>query len=249
MPRTYSADLIDEPGLAGRAGAAVARLRPNRRSDLFMLLVAGAASVTVLVNALALQGGRHISIPLPSFPTGDAVPLPVPVPPEARQGTPTPPPAPVHETAAAAPGHVARPLPRPAPAAAPATAPVAAKPAVPPKPVATPARPAAPTMPVTTAAKPTASAAPAPSGLDALSAEITGSVRPPVDVEISPRVLAVQKALADIGYGPIRIDGRAGAATREAVERFERDRRLPISGEVSDRLVRELNAVAGTRIE
>ncbi len=90
--------------------------------------------------------------------------------------------------------------------------------------------------------------APAQSGIGALSAEITGSVRPPVDV-LSPRVLAVQKALANLGYGPIRIDGRSGGATKDAIERFERDRRLPISGEVSDRMVRELNAVGGTNIE
>lgn len=251
MPRTYAAELIDEPGFAGRAGSAVARLMPARRSDLFMLLIAVAASATVLVNALALQGGRHrLPDMLPGLLGGEAVvPLPVPVPPEARQ-VPTPPPAPQQAAPQPAAAPAARPVPKPAVAPA--------KPATPPKPPAA-VRPAAakPTdvrsadfKPLELAPPPAAipARAPAQSGIGALSSEITGSVRPPAEM-MSPRVLAVQKALANIGYGPIRIDGRGGAATKEAIERFERDRRLPISGEVSDRVVRELNAVAGTSIE
>lgn len=144
------------------------------------------------------------------------------------------------------------PLPVPAPdevrrAAPPATAPDMRVPAA----AAAPS-PAAPLPPAKPAA-PRVDAAPAPraepSGIGSLAAEVTGSVRPPADVAVSPRVMDVQKALAKLGYGPIRIDGRTGAATREAIERFERDRRLPISGEVSDKLVRELNAVSGLTIQ
>lgn len=261
MPRTYAADLMDEPGFAGRAGTAVARLLPGRRSDVIMLLIALGASATVLVNALTLQGGRHslhslLPAGLPGLPGSDApVPLPVPAPPEARQPQhatpPTPPPAP----AASAPAPVAKPVPKPAAAAAPPKpAIVPPKPVAPPKPAAnartTAVTPAAELKPVDLAPPPAVVpvSAPAPSGIGALSAEVTGSVRPPAEV-LSPRVLAVQKALANIGYGPLRIDGRASPATREAIQRFERDRRLPVSGEVSDRLVRELNAVAGTSIE
>lgn len=248
MPRTYAADLMDEPGFAGRAGSAVARMVPTRRSDVFMLLIAVAASATVLVNALALQGGRHV-LPggLPSLLGGEAdVPLPVPAPPEARQAAPVPTPPPAPQQAASPQSPAAKPV-QPKPAAPPA------KPATPPKPPAavkpTAAKPA--DMKPTALAPPAAVvpvSAPAPSGIGALTGEITGSVRPPAEV-MSPRVLAVQKALANLGYGPLRVDGRGGAATREAIERFERDRRLPISGEVSDRLVRELNSVSGTSIE
>jgi hypothetical protein len=261
MPRTYAAELMDEPGFAGRAGSAVARLVPGRRSDVFMLLIAVAASATVLVNALALQGGRHglhgvLPNGLPGLLGEDvAVPLPPPAPPEARQAAPTPPAPPQ----AATPAPAAKPAPKPAAAAAPVKPatplkpPVAVKPAAAAKPAAAPSAPVtsgADLKPVDLAPPPAAvpARAPARSSIGALSGEITGSVRPPADV-LSPRVLAVQKALANLGYGPIRIDGRSGGATKDAIERFERDRRLPISGEVSDRMVRELNAVGGTNIE
>lgn len=225
MPRTLAprnlADLTDdEPGLAGRGF----RLLPARRSDIVMVLLAIAASGVVLVNALALQSGR----PVKDDPAEAGVPLPLPAPAEARRAAPAAPPA------AAAPAAAATPAP-PLPVARPA--PVQAAPAAP-KSSAPPSAPPA--------AKP---AAAAPGGIGGLSAEVTGSIRPPADVTPSPRVLSVQKALAKLGYGPIRIDGRSGAATREAIERFERDRRLPISGEVSDRLVRELNAVSGFSVE
>ncbi len=75
------------------------------------------------------------------------------------------------------------------------------------------------------------------------------SVTPPAPVAASARVMEVQKALARLGYGPIRIDGRVSDSTRDAIQRFERDRRLPITGEVSDRLVRALNEVAGFSIQ
>lgn len=81
-------------------------------------------------------------------------------------------------------------------------------------------------------------------------ASVTGSVRPPGDVQAgSSRILAVQKALARLGYGPIKLDGQPGTETRLAIQRFERDRNLPVSGEISDRVVRELSTVSGTSIE
>lgn len=81
------------------------------------------------------------------------------------------------------------------------------------------------------------------------AADITGAVRPPGEVPASPRVLAVQKTLSKLGYGPLKVTGRPSAETRQAVQRFERDRNLPADGEISDRLVRELAAVSGTAIE
>jgi peptidoglycan hydrolase-like protein with peptidoglycan-binding domain len=55
-------------------------------------------------------------------------------------------------------------------------------------------------------------------------------------------VAAVQRALAISAYGPLREDGILGPDTREAIIRFERDRGLPPTGEVSDRLIMELRA-------
>jgi peptidoglycan hydrolase-like protein with peptidoglycan-binding domain len=65
----------------------------------------------------------------------------------------------------------------------------------------------------------------------------------------SKRILAVQRALADFGYGQIKPTGIEDAETRTAIETFERDRRLPITGQVSDRLVRELAVVTGRPLE
>lgn len=73
-------------------------------------------------------------------------------------------------------------------------------------------------------------------------------IRPPADVPSSPRVLAVQRALAKLGYGPLKVNGAMSAETRQAIQRFERDRKLPADGEVSDRLMRELGAVSGLAI-
>ena len=40
-----------------------------------------------------------------------------------------------------------------------------------------------------------------------------------------------QKALARLGYGPLKADGVAGPGTRRAVEAFQRANTLPITGE------------------
>jgi peptidoglycan hydrolase-like protein with peptidoglycan-binding domain len=79
-------------------------------------------------------------------------------------------------------------------------------------------------------------------------AETKPPPRPPLPV-VDTRTVAVQRALARLGYGPVRPDGRPGGETRAAVQRFERDRNLPVTGEISDRLVRELAAVSGMPIE
>jgi peptidoglycan hydrolase-like protein with peptidoglycan-binding domain len=65
----------------------------------------------------------------------------------------------------------------------------------------------------------------------------------------SKRVLAVQRALADFGYGQIKPNGILGAETKAAIERFERERKLPVTGQVSDRLTRELAAITGRPLE
>ncbi|MFS8037648.1 peptidoglycan-binding protein [Xanthobacter sp. AM11] len=75
--------------------------------------------------------------------------------------------------------------------------------------------------------------------------EVTGAVRPPAEVPGSARILAVQKALSRLGYGPLKVDGRPGGETRSAVQRFQRDRNLPADGEITDRVVRELSSVSG----
>ena len=62
-------------------------------------------------------------------------------------------------------------------------------------------------------------------------------------------MLAVQRALADFGYGQIKPTGVYDPDTQAAIEKFERDRRLPVTGQISDQLVRELAAMTGRPLE
>jgi len=62
-------------------------------------------------------------------------------------------------------------------------------------------------------------------------------------------VLAVQRALADYGYGQLTPNGILGAETKSAIERFERDRSLQETGAMSPRLVRELASVSGFTLD
>lgn len=65
----------------------------------------------------------------------------------------------------------------------------------------------------------------------------------------SKRVLAIQRTLADFGYGQIKPTGVYDKDTRAAVEKFERDRNLPADGQISERFVRELAAMTGRPLE
>ena len=107
---------------------------------------------------------------------------------------------------------------------------------------------------------------PRPQSIEDLQRELAGSERkaappnpaattprPPRKIEpggnTSPtRVTAVQRALAEYGYGQIRVSGVVDEPTRKAVERFERERNLPVTGQFSPRLLRELAAVTGRPI-
>lgn len=61
----------------------------------------------------------------------------------------------------------------------------------------------------------------------------------------SPRIAAVQRALSDFGYGQVKPSGMLDGPTSDAIERFEREHKLPVTGAVSDRLVAELAAMVG----
>ena len=65
----------------------------------------------------------------------------------------------------------------------------------------------------------------------------------------SKRVIALQRALAEYGYGQIKPSGIVDPDTHAAIEKFERERRLPITGQASDRVVRELAAMTGRPLE
>lgn len=73
----------------------------------------------------------------------------------------------------------------------------------------------------------------------------------PIAELIAPpiRIVAVQRALSDFGYGQIRPSGVLGADTQAAIEKFERDRRMPVTGQISDQLMRELSTMTGRPLE
>ena len=94
-------------------------------------------------------------------------------------------------------------------------------------------------------AKPNSAAAIAPSSV----------MRPPAPIPASSlsagarRVASVQRALTDYGYGQLKPTGAVGSDTQAAISKFERDRKLPVTGQMSDRLVRELTAMIGHSID
>jgi hypothetical protein len=65
----------------------------------------------------------------------------------------------------------------------------------------------------------------------------------------TPRIIAVQRALSDYGYGQIKPSGILDDATSSAIEKFEREHKLPVTGRVSDRLVSDLETMVGHPLE
>jgi Putative peptidoglycan binding domain len=63
------------------------------------------------------------------------------------------------------------------------------------------------------------------------------------------RVVAVQRVLAEFGYGQIKPSGIVDEPTTMAIEKFESEHRLPVTGRLSDRLQTELSAMTGRPIE
>ncbi len=61
----------------------------------------------------------------------------------------------------------------------------------------------------------------------------------------SPRIAAVQRALSQYGYGQIKDTGILDDATSDAIERFEREHRLPVTGRITERLVSGLTTLVG----
>jgi hypothetical protein len=82
-------------------------------------------------------------------------------------------------------------------------------------------------------------------------------MRPPAPIPVattvavtgSRRVAAVQRTLTDYGYGQLKPTGTIGADTQAAISKFERERKIPVTGQMSDRLVHELTAMVGKPID
>jgi hypothetical protein len=76
----------------------------------------------------------------------------------------------------------------------------------------------------------------------------TSSAPPATPAEPSKTVLGAQRALVKLGF-VLKPDGVNGAATRQALEQFERDHGLPVKGELTPKILRELAAQSGQAIE
>jgi hypothetical protein len=199
------------------------RILLHSPKDTVAGLLAFAAVSAILANALFLQSGHH---PAPMF--GSVVVMP--------------PPGPV----------AANVLPRPRP--------VEAEVAVP-EPKAVESRVVESRLAEPTAAERSHELRPANSVSSLVKAPaappaVPASVlRPPAGIPARAeptgprRVAAVQRVLTDYGYGQLKPTGIAGTDTQAAITRFERERKLPVTGQVSDRLVRELAAVIGHPID
>jgi hypothetical protein len=209
------------------------RILLHSPKDTFAAALAFAAVVAIIVNALLLQTGHH---PAPMF--GSVITMP--------------------QAAALAPS----PLPRPRPVEADTTAAelrpaletlpvVESKPAVDSKPVAEPKPVAVPKPVEPKSADPLGSLVKATAVAPPVA---TSSIpRPPAPIPFANsaahRVAAVQRALTEYGYGQLKPTGTVGTDTQAAISKFERERKLPVTGQVSDRLVRELTAMVGHSID
>jgi len=111
-------------------------------------------------------------------------------------------------------------------------------------------------------AEPRATADPLANLVKTTSAVPSAIPRPPAPIPVSShsdagaiagagprRVAAVQRALTEYGYGQLKPTGTAGSDTQAAIQKFERARKLPVTGQVSDRLVRELTAMIGHPVD
>jgi hypothetical protein len=216
-----------------RRGSREAAVEPDSEHGLVMSIflyspkdvIAGAlalaAIIAIIANALFMQAGRH---PAPMF------------------GTLTNLPAGASPVVASVPASL---LPRPRPVEADT--------------VLSETRPADPKAADPKAADPMTSLVKTTSTVQAATANIP---RPPMTVPVSSRVdsvpvsiggshrvAAVQRALTEYGYGQLKPTGVVGPDTQVAIQKFEKARKLPVTGQVSDRLVHELAATIGHSIE
>ena len=202
----------------------VMRVLLHSPKDMVAGLIAAAAICAIVANALFLQAGRH---PSPMF--GSVVTLPAPQ------------------------AAVANPLPRPRPVVE----------AELPEPKLVEVRGADSRQVDLRNADARNADARNPDAMTNLVVKSTSApattaasvLRPPAPIPVTAqsagarRVAAVQRTLTQYGYGQLKPTGAVGSDTQAAISKFERERKLPVTGQMSDRLVRELTAMVGHPIE
>ncbi len=204
----------------------VLRVLLHSPKDTLAGLVAVAAIGAIVANALFLQTGRH---PAPMFgtvinlPAPSSLPLSNPLPRSRPVGADT---SPLEPRATEF-----RAEPKPAERAEKS----------PEKPVDATASTPRSGDPMTNLVKQTISAPPS-------------VARPPAPIPVQQgpaarRIAGVQRALSEYGYGNLKITGAMGAETQSAIQKFEREHKMQVTGQVSDRLLRELGAAIGHPVE
>jgi hypothetical protein len=205
----------------------VMRILLHSPKDMVAGLLAFAAVSAIIANALFLQAGRH---PSPMFGTVTKMPA-----------------------AALAPSPLPRP--RPVEAAARVADPVPSEPRVVELKSADPkgdARSADPKSdPMTNLVKATAAPQATPSNIARPPAPIPAARGETIanQTPAARRVAAVQRTLTEYGYGQLKPTGTVGSDTQAAIQKFERERKLPVTGQVSDRLLKELTAMIGRPVD
>jgi len=222
MPRRRRGARAVAVGVDDERGLAM-RILLHSPKDMLAGALAVAAIGAILINALFLQAGRH---PSPMF--GSVVTMP---PPSAAVVLPRP--RPVELAARSAEPSLFEPKPIEIRSAEPKSS----EPKVPDPKTGDPM--------TSLVAKSTA----AP-----VIATPANVMRPPAPIPMAQnagarRVAAVQRALTEYGYGQLKPTGAIGADTQAAITKFERDRKIPVTGQMSDRLVRELTAMIGHSID
>jgi Putative peptidoglycan binding domain len=229
MPRRRGARAVAVEAEAER-GLAM-RILLHSPKDLVAGVLAFAAVSAIIANALFLQAGHH---PSPMFGSVVAVPAAGLAP-----ASPLPRPRPVE--LATKPADTAPQESKPAESKPAELKPVEIKPAE--------LKAAEPRAAEPKAADPLANLVKATA-----ATPVTASVpRPPAPIPTAAqgarRVAAVQRVLTEYGYGQLKPTGTIGSDTQAAIQKFERERKLPLTGQMSDRLVRDLVAMTGHPID
>lgn len=71
------------------------------------------------------------------------------------------------------------------------------------------------------------------------------SVHAPPPQVADPRLARIQDALDLLGFGPLRADGLWTDETRQAIRRFEENRKLPVTGRLNEQFLAELIKIGG----
>lgn len=122
-----------------------------------------------------------------------------------------------------------------------------------PQPIRRPANLSAPTFEKPVAEKPAAApaqraAVPEAGRGDAIAALLRANNAAQAGGEANRTVLGAQRALVKLGF-VLKPDGVMGGTTRQAIERFERDRSMPVRGDLTPKIIKMLAAESGVAID